>query len=483
MESSNSTSDRFGDPARSRGAALSPLSRADLGVLGALLALTATFGKGFSTIGFDDASIYVTEVALALAGGLALLRLGPAGFVEAVRTRLPLVPLAIFWVAAVVAAIEGIRRFGLKDMIEDIGLGEYSLLLLLIAAVAGSLARTELLTRILALGLVAGTLVYAVSDASVRLFDASETFFDVQEITFGLYMSMLVAYVAARLLGGGELNRMWVAAGALALLLVFLTNARGVWISVVVGLAVVALLSPPGRRLRAGGAVAATAVCAFALAVGIQIVGGDSQIAREVTGTVRGLETSDPDADDDGVADPAASVGGTGGGTLGTNDTVTYEESDNARWRIAFWTEIVSRSVENPVFGVGYGEPIAFTWEGGKYDFRDGDPNAIVDVDGPHNEYLHILYRMGYVGLGALIALMIVALVRVRRALAVEDLDPGTRSLIVALTAMWLASASVAFFADALKAPFLALFFWASLGLLFAALAGAGKGEGSETRA
>ncbi len=481
MESSDSTSHPLG-PAEAYGGD-APAGRvgrfdsglADVVVLGGLLALTATFGRGFSTLGFPGPSIYVTEVGLALTGGLALLRLGPAGFVEAIRSRIPLIPLAIFWVAAAVAAVQGIRGYGVGAMIEDIGLGEYSLLLPVVAVVATSPARTELLTKVLVWGLMGGTVVYAISDLSVRILGAEGTFFDVPEITFGLYMSMLVGYVAAQLGGARRPPRYVVAFGALALVLVFLTNARGVWFGLIACLATVALLQPPGRRLRFGGLAAAAAVCALGLALGIQVLGGASQIAAEVNGAIRGVETADPGSGSSSSSGSSGSSGASRPDALPVG--AQTEEADNARWRIAIWTEMVDRSVDQPVFGVGYGEPIAFTWEGRKFDFRDGDPAAVIDVDGPHNEYLHILYRMGYVGLGALVALIVTALLWTRRTLRADELDPALRSLIVGLAGMWVASATVAFFADALKSPFLGLLFWSSLGLLFAALAVARSAE------
>ena len=154
-----------------------------------------------------------------------------------------------------------------------------------------------------------------------------------------------------------------------------------------------------------------------------------------------------------------------------TGTTSNISESENAEWRLDFWEEIVDRAPFHPVFGVGYGEPIAFTWRGLKYDFRDGDPAAAIDVDGPHNEFLHVLYRMGFVGLIGLLGAIAVALWRAVSALR-EGVDPERRARIVALTAMVLVASAVACFADSLKSPFLGLFFWTALGLLVASTAG-----------
>jgi O-antigen ligase len=442
---------------------------ADLLVLGALLALTAAFGKGFSTIGIASDSVYVTEVALVLTAGLTLLRLGPREIVVVLRNRVPLVPLTMFWVAGIVGIAQGIHEVGFTAMLEDVGLGEYSLLVPITVLVASSMRRVGLLTDALIWGAMAGTIVYTISDISTRFFDASGTFFDVQEITFGLYMSMLVAWVGAQLAGGQRVNRLQVAIAALALVEVFLTNARMVWVAIFVVVGVITLLTPRGERLRFGLRAIATVLCAFAIAFGIESAGGASQIATEVTGTIRGISP---------LTIETVAVGGAPGhgSAPGHEETITTQvgntpESDNARWRLAYWKEMISRSVDNPIFGVGFGEPIAFTWSGIKYDFRDGNPGPGIDVDGPHNEYLHILYRMGYVGLLALFALIATTLWRVRRVLRLDELERSTRALLVSLVAIWSATATVALFSDALKGPFLGIFFWATIGLMLATAA------------
>lgn len=420
--------------------------RIDVWILGALLALTATFGRGFSTIGFSGPSIYVTEVAIVVCAVLAARRLGLSGLAEAFA-RLPLVPLLVFWLAAAVAVVSGLLDYGLGDTLEDIGLGEYSILLPLTVAVASSPERAILLAKILVGGLIAGTCVYGVSDLSVRLFGAEGTFFDVQEITFGLYMSLLVAFVGGRIAAAAPTSRLVIACAGAAMVLVFLSNARGVWISVGVGLATITAFAPAGRRLRFGvGSVVAIA-CAFALALGIQSTQGATQISNEVSGAVNGLK-----------------------GKAGTAADVT--ESENAGWRLAFWKEILDRSTSHPFFGVGYGEPIAFTWHGKRYDFRDGstDSSVVSDVDGPHNEFLHILYRMGYIGLAGLLGILGVILWRAYSALRAGIGDRELRGLVLGLVGMVLVCSTVASFADALKSPFLGIFLWASLGLLLAAL-------------
>lgn len=418
---------------------------ADLWVLGGLLALTATFGRGFSRIGFDGPSIYITEVALAAAACLAIYRLGPRRCLDAIRERVPLVPLAFFWLTALIAFVEGVRNYGLSGTLEDVGLGEYSLLIPLIAVVASSPERLRLLTRVLVAGLIAGTIVYAINSTSIRIFGAGGQILELQDITFGLYMAMLVGFVGGRFAAFGRAPQALAAAGAMALVFIFLTNARGVWISVVVALAAVAVLGPAGRRVRFGAGAVVAVACAFAMALGIQSLNGPTQIGTEISGAVKGAQSQPGSASD-------------------------KNETENAEWRLAFWKEIVDRSVDHPVLGVGYGEPIAFTWMGLKYDFRDGDPNAVIDVDGPHNEFLHILYRMGYVGLAALLAVLAIALWRAVRFLRIDGLDAERRSLVLGLIGMLFACAVVASFADALKSPFLGLFFWSSLGLLLAAV-------------
>jgi len=144
------------------------------------------------------------------------------------------------------------------------------------------------------------------------------------------------------------------------------------------------------------------------------------------------------------------------------------QEVDNRDWRLAFWRRSIETGLEHPLLGIGFGKPLEFVWDGRFYDFRRGDANHELDVTAPHNEFVHVLARMGLPGFLALLAL--IAIAGWRGMEAMRSARPGkARSDIVALTAMLTAAVAAVALNDALKGPFMALFFWTLLALLLVA--------------
>lgn len=146
----------------------------------------------------------------------------------------------------------------------------------------------------------------------------------------------------------------------------------------------------------------------------------------------------------------------------------------NQSWRLAFWRYMLRQTVKSPVFGVGFGKPANFRWHGTLYDARRDDPSDPNNVTGPHNSFVNLFYRTGVVGAGAFVALVAVALWRVRRGLMLRP-SYAERSRIVGLTALFVFAVVIASLNVALEGPFMSLFFWTILGLLFAAPSLAGE--------
>ena len=117
------------------------------------------------------------------------------------------------------------------------------------------------------------------------------------------------------------------------------------------------------------------------------------------------------------------------------------------------------------MLGVGFGEPARFVRDGLKYDFRDGDPYASLDVAGPHNGFVSFVYRMGIPALLALLWVIGVGWRTVRDALR-EGQATGDRVALVTLVAMFAAGLMACSFNEGLTGPFLGMFFWVPLAMI-----------------
>ena len=458
----------------------------DLILLGALIVLTAALGPSFSKVSVGGTTVYVTEILLAATVVAAALRIGIGRGLSALQA-LPLLPLAIFWVAGVIATVRGIAVEGLSNTLEDVGLFEYSLVLPVIAVVATSAARLDILRKALIGGSAVAIVLYFVSYMTVHfLSDIVE--YRAEALTYGTYMALFVTWTANELAHDRRPHPALLTIAAVGLVLIFLTSVRAVWIGTLFGLATVAVLAPSAARIRQALTTVAACAAALAIAVGVQLAeNGEIQILTEVEGVAGGISARDAaplatgisglesrgGEEDGGGSGPGATGGG--GGDEGSGDDggggkrvdipppSATPESDNTRWRLDFWTESLDRTIEQPLLGAGFGEPFRFVWNGLKYDFRDGDPFASIDTSGNHNSFIYIVYRMGIPALLALIALLAVAAARTLRGDGVPADRSGELTALLAMTAV---AIGVALWTDALKSPFLALAFWFPLGLL-----------------
>jgi O-Antigen ligase len=142
--------------------------------------------------------------------------------------------------------------------------------------------------------------------------------------------------------------------------------------------------------------------------------------------------------------------------------------SANARWRLAIWEYMIKRWSHEPVFGVGFGRPTNFLWHGILYDSRRGIPGDPVDVTGPHNSFVDMLFREGPIAVLALLALVVVA---VRRLLTVrrQDHDHQLIAAEIGLIAIFAFASAIASLNVALEGPYMGVYFWTVLGLLLVA--------------
>lgn len=427
--------------------------RPDLMVVAALL-LAIAIGSRPLTRAIHVGPLYVTEILMGLAAVMAVVRLGPARTWEALR-RLPLVPLGILWGLGLLATMRGLADYSLDDVRSDIGLFDYSLVVALIALVVTSRKRFSVLAMTLVACGFCGVVAFVVTFTSDELARRPDSLLALQSVASGLYMSFAAVWVAARVTQGVPTSRWLIATVPLCLLLMALTTQRSVWIVAILALGAVVAFAPRPRRLRAGAVVVATMVVAFGAAIAVETA--LDAVERGIPG--------------DGPAEVAATEnahgGGGEGGTQLTNEVSGLVgdsgESANVKWRLAYWKELVSRTPDSPLVGVGFGKPAAFTWNDVDYDYRDG--TGEFDVTGPHNAFVSTLYRLGIPALIVLVLLIFLALRNVWRALRAEG-TPEERVTLVTLAGILAASIGTASFNEAFTAPYLGIFFWVSLGML-----------------
>lgn len=404
--------------------------------------------------------LYVTELLIGLAGLLAIARLGLRESWAALR-RLPLIPLALIWVVGAIATLRGLSDYGASFVKNDIGLIDYTLLLPLLALILSDRRRFETMFSVLVACGFIGMATFALLFTVDQLAGTADTILSVVPVSYGLYMLIAVAWIAARMTSGVR-TPVWLALLAPAgLILMNLTTVRSLWLAAIVALGIVALCAPSGRLLRSALALAAVVVISLPVAIAIE-----SGINR-----VGGITTASSEGSSYDFAGGSATATRPGGeaqlsrelSSLGGGDS---SESANVRWRLAYWKELLSRVPSDPLLGVGFGRPAAFTWSGVKYDYRDDDPNTSFNVAGPHNSFVSWVWRLGVPAFLALLFVIFLAARNAWRGIRRGALGPARRTMLVTLTAVLGGAAMVSGFNEALTGPFLGIFFWAPLAML-----------------
>ncbi len=441
------------------------LVQAALLVLCGLLFLTACFGRAFSKVGWEAHSVYVTEAALAAVLVLAFAGLGPGRFVARIRDRVPVIPLGIFWLAGAVAAARGWRDFGLTQTLHDIGLVEYSVLILAIAVAASTVRDAHTIIKALAAGGIVAIAFFLLATAFGSDLPPWK-WATIGTAGTAVYISLFVCWFAARVLHRERVPVWEWAVAWLGIALIALTYSRAAWIAAFAALAVLVALAPRTRRLTAlaiGGALLVTAGGAAIGAEKLKISGD----AADLRAQAEALEAQSLQEQKAPESNAPAKPKGDVEIPQAVRETFSnnLSEGSNAKWRLAIWKYDVKEAAKAPVFGVGYGKPTDFHWGGHVYDGRTGNGQS-EDVSGPHNSFVNILFRMGVVGIGALIALLVVAGRRAWPWIRQTGVPSRERTTLVALIAMLVFASVVAALNVALEGPFIGIFFWAVLGLL-----------------
>jgi O-antigen ligase len=231
----------------------------DLAVFSGLLLLTAAFGRPFSKLAIPGTPIYVTEIALVAIAVLLVRRVGVRGIVDRVRVSLPVVALLLLWLAGAIATLRGLATWGLDHVTHDVALVEYSVVLPILAVAADTAARRQLVFRVLVLGGLLATVVFAFVYFVPALANSGIGLNANGGSSVGLYLSLVALPVAVALAERERLPWWLLAAAGVALVLMSATVTRSVILALAVSLVVLVVLARRGRRVVAA-AVAATAL-------------------------------------------------------------------------------------------------------------------------------------------------------------------------------------------------------------------------------
>jgi O-antigen ligase len=370
------------------------------------------FGQAFAKI--PVASIYILDAGLICIAALILPDLLEAASRSALATSAVVIYLGI---TALQVAAAGPSRIVLRQSV----IGFYAIWVLIGIA----LAQTSLVfyfVRILFWGSLAATVTFGLKKLvgidPLHIVDVAEV----------LYMGcgLLVATFAAPLLG----RKRWI--GGLAFLqaaLICLSLVRSIWVALplaIIGTGMIIGRFHLGQKLVRGVSIGTVAVV-IGLAVHPSTVTAIRAEAASIVAYNSGSSRSD----------------------------------NNAKWRANNWRYAASQIRGHPVTGIGFGQPEvppAVCATGCNLVDASGDRTVLAGAD-LHNSILAIPLRLGIFGLFAVVVLEVVAFARAR------FLAPH-HPAVAALYACHLLTLGTALSAVVLEGPYMAIFFWLTLGLV-----------------
>ena len=141
--------------------------------------------------------------------------------------------------------------------------------------------------------------------------------------------------------------------------------------------------------------------------------------------------------------------------------TAASDKSDNNRFRVVWWKNVIKETMaQNPILGLGFGYDLAKGFLNDYYPDKSDDFTA----RSPHSILVSTFGRMGFLGLGVLLTLVIY-LISGSRALARRVSNGQLGEEVIRLQSMaWLIFIS-ACFGVVLEGPMGAIPFWTILGL------------------
>jgi O-antigen ligase len=137
--------------------------------------------------------------------------------------------------------------------------------------------------------------------------------------------------------------------------------------------------------------------------------------------------------------------------------TVTSTTDPNARFRLNFWKAALAKSIDSPLIGAGFDQ----------YPANIVPPESVRSdpFPAPHNSFVAIAYRIGFIPALILLALLADLIRRGFRA-SVRRAEPRDRAICSALTAIVVYAGLTSAFNVFLEAPYAGPLFWTAVGLL-----------------
>jgi hypothetical protein len=180
-----------------------------------------------------------------------------------------LVPVLVFWAVGAIAVARGLTSWGFSDVLHDVGLIEYSVLIPLIVVLVCDRASFIWLCRAVAIAGLLGIVFLAVTQWTPPEWDLAYRF-DLIAAASGMYAAIYVAWVLARRAAGLTVAPWQYATVVAASGLIIVGSARSAWLGLMVVFACIAALGLPARRLRLAAQLAAILVLGTAVATGAQ---------------------------------------------------------------------------------------------------------------------------------------------------------------------------------------------------------------------
>jgi hypothetical protein len=390
------------------------IARPDLVLLGWLVLLVG-YGRDFSHLNFGP--LYISEILLA---GLFLSVLLRWLFGEPLTAGVKL----CLAVSAILLTVGIGGLIGFTTLSDPLWMREFVIVAYSLAAAVGAymidkpgFAKRLLIALVLGsvIGVVVALKAYAQGEINVTSTGAIRIAPIQFGIAFGVTPLLLIALVRERL----ARPRILVAIVPF-LICLLLVNHRSAWIGFAVGLALLL-----GTRRSASGRLALVAGAATGLLF---------------LGTVYALA-------------PESDIGKAGARAL----TITSTEDPNAEYRLEFWDNLFKTGIRSP-FGAGF-DPYPEEWV---------PKNTVVGEEenpAPHNSWLALLYKIGPLFLGVLLAVLAVLGLRAFRLEHSEE-DPRRRVQLVVLGASLGYLIVLCAFNAALEVPYIALPFWLLVGFV-----------------
>ncbi|MFZ2170326.1 MAG: O-antigen ligase family protein [Methylococcaceae bacterium] len=137
---------------------------------------------------------------------------------------------------------------------------------------------------------------------------------------------------------------------------------------------------------------------------------------------------------------------------------------NNTKWRWLLWVDMFEAYLEKPIFGYGFGDKfmpqtiVAMGWGTGESDFMD-----------PHNSHLHFLYMLGLIGFLVFELFFVRLVIRYIKVLRQSAISESSKMLILSMLGAVIYIFLLANFEVVFESPYMVVYMWIALGLLFSA--------------